>query len=242
MSGEMLHRLVHEVKGVEMTAAEREEQRRSFAHGNVSLSNQDVTREVVDQAADAEAQNVLSSRVCIGLDLSIRSPGIVALPWDWRPGDWGSVYAVSMKERKGIAGARRLHEIGRFIFDRVRDGWLTRAKFGAHPSPPAIAIEQHAFAMASGAYALERAELVGVVKERIFDAFGVETIPIVASSARKLLLGRMPRMSRKEWKLLLLDSFTKFGAPFAGQEDCVDAAVIANALRYRIGLTCLSSG
>ena len=31
---------------------EEEEQRRSFAHGNVSLSNPDVTRDVVDRAAD----------------------------------------------------------------------------------------------------------------------------------------------------------------------------------------------
>lgn len=35
-----------------MTAAEREEQTRNFAAGNVGLENERVTRAVVDQAAD----------------------------------------------------------------------------------------------------------------------------------------------------------------------------------------------
>ena len=38
-----------------MSPAEREEQRRSFAHGNVAMHNGDVTREVIDRAADALA-------------------------------------------------------------------------------------------------------------------------------------------------------------------------------------------
>ena len=35
-----------------MTDEEREEQRRSFAFGNVSLSNPRITREDIDRAAD----------------------------------------------------------------------------------------------------------------------------------------------------------------------------------------------
>jgi len=38
--------------GKTMTAEEREEQRRSFAHGNVSLHNPNVTRELIDQEAE----------------------------------------------------------------------------------------------------------------------------------------------------------------------------------------------
>lgn len=44
--------LAHLAKRPPMTAAEREEQRRSFAYGNVSISNPNVTRELVDQVAD----------------------------------------------------------------------------------------------------------------------------------------------------------------------------------------------
>ncbi len=40
----------------EMTPAEREEQRRSFAYGNVALSNPSVTRELVDAVADEMAE------------------------------------------------------------------------------------------------------------------------------------------------------------------------------------------
>lgn len=38
-----------------MTPAEKEAQRRSFVYGNVSLSNEDVTRELVDEVADSLA-------------------------------------------------------------------------------------------------------------------------------------------------------------------------------------------
>jgi predicted HAD superfamily Cof-like phosphohydrolase len=41
------------VSAREMTAEEKEAQRRSFAYGNVALSNPDVTRETVDKAAEA---------------------------------------------------------------------------------------------------------------------------------------------------------------------------------------------
>ena len=39
------------------TAKEMEEQRRSFAYGNVALHNPNVTRELVDQVADEMAEN-----------------------------------------------------------------------------------------------------------------------------------------------------------------------------------------
>lgn len=40
-----------------MSAAEREEQTRNFAAGNVGLENERVTRAVVDQAAHAARQS-----------------------------------------------------------------------------------------------------------------------------------------------------------------------------------------
>jgi hypothetical protein len=42
---------------LEMTPEEREAQRRSFAYGNASLSNPDVTRELVDRVADEMARD-----------------------------------------------------------------------------------------------------------------------------------------------------------------------------------------
>lgn len=39
-----------------MTAAEREEQRRSFAYGNAAIANGHVTREAIDRAAEELAR------------------------------------------------------------------------------------------------------------------------------------------------------------------------------------------
>lgn len=47
-----LNKLLAWAKTYEMTPEEREEQRRSFAYGNVKLSNPEVTREMVDKVAD----------------------------------------------------------------------------------------------------------------------------------------------------------------------------------------------
>lgn len=44
--------LVDRARHIKMTAAEKEEQRRSFAYGNANIENSAVTREIVDNVAD----------------------------------------------------------------------------------------------------------------------------------------------------------------------------------------------
>jgi hypothetical protein len=44
--------LLEKAKKVEMTAAEKEEQRRSFAYGNANIENERVTKETVDIEAE----------------------------------------------------------------------------------------------------------------------------------------------------------------------------------------------
>lgn len=46
-----LARLIEQVRKIEMTPAEREEQRRSFAYGNTRFENDLITREMIDEAA-----------------------------------------------------------------------------------------------------------------------------------------------------------------------------------------------
>ena len=48
-----LEKLLEEAKSRPLTAAEQEEQRRSFAFGNANIENARVTRETVDRAAEA---------------------------------------------------------------------------------------------------------------------------------------------------------------------------------------------
>lgn len=49
---ESLRELVERARQRQMTAAEAEAQRRSFAYGNANIENARVTRQVVDDAAE----------------------------------------------------------------------------------------------------------------------------------------------------------------------------------------------
>jgi hypothetical protein len=52
MPGE-LEELLERARRVRMNAAEREQQRRSFAYGNTAIENPLITRETVDRQAEA---------------------------------------------------------------------------------------------------------------------------------------------------------------------------------------------
>ena len=47
-----LQQLIEAARQVKMTAAQSEEQRRSFAYGNAGLENDRITREMVDAQAE----------------------------------------------------------------------------------------------------------------------------------------------------------------------------------------------
>jgi len=48
-----LQELLDAAKKVEVSAEQKEEQRRSFAYGNTNIENSRITRETVDKEADA---------------------------------------------------------------------------------------------------------------------------------------------------------------------------------------------
>lgn len=51
MADVTLDRLIEAARKVQMTPAEREAQRRSFAYGNTHFENEQITRKTVDDAA-----------------------------------------------------------------------------------------------------------------------------------------------------------------------------------------------
>lgn len=53
---EKLEYLLEQAKKVEMTPAEQEEQRRSFAYGNTKIENDLITRKMIDEAAERIAK------------------------------------------------------------------------------------------------------------------------------------------------------------------------------------------
>jgi hypothetical protein len=175
-----------------------------------------------------------------GLDLSLRAPAWVFLPPNWNPRDpWRGVTSqvVQMKKADEDAGAKRLDRIVRTLEDFIETRWPVWAF-----NPPRVFVEQHAFGMATGAYALERAELVGAVKVMVMQRWSVETIPIVASGARKLLFGPQKRMTSKEWKQFIAARFAEMNDAPAWGEDERDAFVIANSARHLLGRPCLAFG
>lgn len=53
---EKLEFLLEKAKKIEMSAAEKEEQRRSFAYGNTKIENDLITRAMIDEAAERLAK------------------------------------------------------------------------------------------------------------------------------------------------------------------------------------------
>lgn len=51
-----LQALIEAARAVEMTDADREAQRRSFVYGNTKIENDQITRKLVDRAAESVAQ------------------------------------------------------------------------------------------------------------------------------------------------------------------------------------------
>ena len=51
MSGE-LNKLLEMARRVKMTPEEEEQQRRSFAYGNIKIENETITRDMIDRAAE----------------------------------------------------------------------------------------------------------------------------------------------------------------------------------------------
>lgn len=151
----------------------------------------------------------------LGLDLSLRATGIVAVPVRWGL-DWSRVHSFVVGDRLPNTATERQR------YARV-DGIATQVlhhaqRLGCH----VVAIENYAFSR-SDAHAHELGELGGVVKRELFKA-GLDVCTYHASSSRKLL-GKAPRKGAKDWAASRLVST---GAPVAWLGDQYDAFLAAN--------------
>lgn len=169
--------------------------------------------------------------VVLGLDLSLRGAGAVVLPGHWDPRNpWAGVELVRFTEAGKLQGSERIQAI-------VHEIWHLAVRTGVTRS----FVEEHSFSKGLMQHAFARAELVGAVKHFLRQSLEIETVPHVASSARKLLFGPQPRRNSKEWKAFIAERLGALGAPFP-DEDTRDAFLIANAGRYTLGMPCLAAG
>lgn len=133
------------------------------------------------------------SPTVMGLDLSLTRPAMAIIPARWNIGDWSSIYVSSLvvppltKMGEGLSVYEmcreryvRLEMIVQWVLNCMRSGMM----------PDHVFTEDYAFGQSSSSVT-KLAELGGVVKVAMFN-HGRTVIPVTASSARKLLLGKLP--------------------------------------------------
>jgi len=162
--------------------------------------------------------------IIAALDLSLRGAGLVAMPLDWA-GDWSRV-----------AHATICHKLPREPREADRIGRLVRVsgdvvEFVERHQCTIAAIEQYAFhALHSHAHSL--GELGGVVKVLLTTRVGITVEPVQAASARKLILGKLPRSDVKIHTRIAL---SRMGMPKEWTDDEADAFVIGNWVASSLG-------
>lgn len=169
--------------------------------------------------------------IVIGLDLSLLSSGMVAIPSNWTPGDWDALvchsFGVGLEKPTPAQTADRTQsiadEVEAFIKPFIDSGL-------------SIWIEEYAFNQHS-ASSSKLAELGGVVKVMLASDSRTRNFQTVPSTkVRKLLLGKLPRRGHKA---AVLSRLASYGANF-DSDDEADAFVVANYGAWKEGLRALT--
>lgn len=169
--------------------------------------------------------SIQQDQFVVGLDLSLRAAAVCAVPKDWK-GDLNDVHMQvfgyslpnDADERDRM---RRFHEIAEGIVNFCRI-YPVHASF----------IEQYAFSQ-SASHARSIAECGGIVKYRMYRKLGIVPTPIVASQARKILCGKLPRAKVKDFVIAQVRRLEGRAREWGPDE--TDAFVIANAGLERVG-------
>lgn len=154
------------------------------------------------------------TRAILGIDLGTRITAAVAVPLDW-VGHWPLVATLTA----GSPLHRDASDLDRV--QRTADIAERVVAFARMHAPVIAYIESYGFAQHTAAHTL--GELGGVVRLELVRA-GVEIRTANMGSARKLLLGKVPR---KDVKVAVFSALHAAGAPF-GSLDLADAFVAAN--------------
>lgn len=170
--------------------------------------------------------------IAIGLDLSLRSTGCVAVPSSFAADlDWSTVRhrlvtsdampnGASVRERTG-----RLLAIAATITKWIQSGPVD-----------VIGIEEQAFRQGF-AHSREIGELSGIVKAELL-ALDLPLVMVTASAARKTLLGSVPRSGAKDAVRALL---RRMGAGWKDSDRC-DAFAVANHALSESGWPAVMAG
>jgi hypothetical protein len=183
----------------------------------------------------------------IGFDLSLKAPAAVALPLDWKPGDWKRVKAWLGKPP---TPASRTDYAGRMARYAWLAGWASNCvrDLGGNKGDVRGFVEQYAFSKDTNT----ASQIVGAgehTKYVLWEKHRLELVPQVAAHCRKVVLGKNPRRgcdglgtAKDAVKVYIQDIiFNRFGAPktWEGDNEC-DAFIVAETGLSELGGKILS--
>jgi hypothetical protein len=171
----------------------------------------------------------------IGFDLSLTAPAAIALPTNWKPGDWKIVKAWLGKPTAPKQDDMR----GRLVRYEAIAEWAVKivgvcSSLGVRP---ACFVEAYGFSKNNA----QASQIMGsgeIVKLEVFRRWGALITPVAANTARKLFMGKCPQKDPKTHVQNAL--FNKCKAPKTWDENQADAFVIANWGLSEAGGKCLS--
>lgn len=168
----------------------------------------------------------------VGFDLSLTAPAAVAIPVDWKPGDWKRVKSWLLKP----LSPKSDDLAGQFKRYKVILSWIEGIISGSIFIGAAF-IEQYAFSR-NNSQASKLMELGGCARLKMYDRCLVP-VTVNTSQARKLMLGKVPKGDQK---LAVQRYLFDAGAPKDWEENICDACCVANYGLSECGGTALVTG
>ena len=165
----------------------------------------------------------MTKDVVIGFDLSLSAPAAVALPLDWRPGDWKRVRTWTIKPMAPANDDLR-GQLERY--DTIVD-WAVGCTYEIQTSGDVFGyVEDYAFSKSITSTSRLR-ESGGAVKLALYQRCELVLTPVPASEARKRVLGFSPRKPANDPKVTVQRFCFDAGAPKTWSEDVCDAFIVA---------------
>lgn len=160
----------------------------------------------------------------LAFDLSLKAPAAVALPRDWRPGDWKRVKSW-LARPKVPEGGDLTGEVQRYMaIAEWAEGVISDVIRGQHAQEVHAYVEAYGFKK-NNSWASRLMESGGVVKATVYMRHAMILTPVNASTARKLLLGKLPRSDQK---IAVQRAVFAAKAPKTWEENICDAFVVCN--------------
>jgi hypothetical protein len=159
----------------------------------------------------------------LGFDLSLSAPAAVAMPLNWRPGDWGRVKTWLTHPAPPKSDDLK----GQMIRYALISDWACGVvrETSVQCSEIAVYVESYGFSK-NNAQASRLMESGGIVKHELYKRHRLIATPVQASAARKLFLGYNPG---KDPKVVVQDVlFNQCKAPKDWDENQADAFVVCN--------------